>query len=320
MESNEFLAFWGWRHLPWSQPPNVDQLFWQRSTLTLAQKLQAHLQRSYGLCVIEGPIGHGKSTFARWLYQQYLPAHDDVAFFALGQSQAEPGWLVPLLARYLGLPAGACSSSEVFAKLHESRLRKRPLTLIFDQAERLQRQEAYDDILSLIQAKQHGMMPVNIVLLSSSKLGKMPSLFERLAPKLWFHGDIVPFDTQEIGQFLIYYLKSLGLSLQALSPEAYSLITEAAPPTFSGIESVLESCLVEAYFKQQRIIQADVVQDVLQKRAPLLETEDSENLHKTAKQAFRKRPLAKNMAGTTAALDLNSLYYKSDGSQDPEDS
>jgi hypothetical protein len=83
----------------------------------------------------------------------------------------------------------------------------------------------------------------------------------------------------------------------------------------------VEAALIEGFLRQQRIIQVDSIHEIMLKRSPAGDSEETTaDSAKQTKSALRKKPTPKNVAGSAAALDLNSLYYKSDGSQDPEDS
>src|SRR6476620_10467320 len=161
MDSKKFLAFWGWKSLPWNEPIALDRLYWQEPTQIICSRLLLTLQKAASLFVVTAAPGHGKSTFGRWLYHNIDQERHDVAFFSLLQTEQTSGWLLPKLAQYLGMDAATSSNRSVLARLQESRLHSKILTVIIDDAHKIKEPEALDEILSLIQIQSIAANHVN---------------------------------------------------------------------------------------------------------------------------------------------------------------
>jgi hypothetical protein len=100
-----------------------------------------------------------------------------------------------------------------------------------------------------------------------------------------------------------------------------------APLSFAWLESLLEGALMEAFLRDQRVISAETIQTAAQYFgwSKGLSEEPSAEMPKATKPVpgRRKQPApqtGKSGGAAAPTLDLNSLYYKSGGGHDPEES
>ncbi len=326
MDSKKFLAFWGWKSLPWNEPIALDRLYWQEQTQVICSRLLLTLQRTAALCVVTAPPGHGKSTLSRWLYHTIDQDQHDVAFFSLLQSEQGSGWLLPKLAQYLGLDPISSNNRAVLNRLQESRLHGKILTVIIDDAHKLRTPEALDEILALIQVQSIAASHLNFVLVGNPRLSQVIQGTEGCLHRLALLADIQSLDRTDMIAFLNWRLESIGLPTKVVSSDAHSYFMAQSPLSFAGVESLLEGSLVEAFLRDQRVINAETVQSAVQyfgQPKPFVEEAGSEAAKPNRAAVPRKKapsgPVGKTGGSSAPALDLNSLYYKSGGGHDPED-
>jgi type II secretory pathway predicted ATPase ExeA len=326
MDSKKFLAFWGWKSLPWNEPLALDRLYWQESTQIICSRLLLTLQRAAALFVITAPPGHGKSTLARWLYHNMDQDRHDVAFFSLLQTEQGSGWLLPKLAQYLGLDPATSSNRTVLARLQQSRLHGKILTVIIDDAHKLKESEALDEILSLIQVQSIAANHVNFILIGNPRLSQVIQLTEGCQHRLALLADMQALSRNDIIPYLNWRLDQIGLPAKVVGADAHNYLMAQAPLSFAWLDSLLEGALMEAFLRDQRVISAETIQAAAQYFgwSKGLAEEPTTELPKPAKPAAGRRkatPQAgKSGGGVTPTLDLNSLYYKSGGGHDPEES
>jgi type II secretory pathway predicted ATPase ExeA len=328
MDSKKFLAFWGWKSLPWNEPIALDRLYWQESTQIICSRLVLALQRAASLAVLTAAPGHGKSTLARWLYHNIDQGRHDVALFSLLHSEQQSGWLMPKLAQYLGLDAATSTNRHVLERLQQSRLHEKILTIIIDDAHKLREPEALDEILSLIQVQSLAANHLNFILIGNPRLSQIVQMTEGCQHRLALSADIQALTRNDIIPYLNWRLDQIGLPAKVVEPDAHSYLMAQAPISFAWLESLLEGALMEAFLRDQRVISAETAQTAAQYFgwSKAVATEDpSVELPKPAKSVPSRRKQAspqtgKSGGGAAPTLDLNSLYYKSGGGHDPEES
>ncbi|WP_141735795.1 ATP-binding protein [Oligoflexus tunisiensis] len=326
MDSKKFLAFWGWKNLPWNEPVALDRLYWQESTQIICSRLLLTLQRAASLFVITAPPGHGKSTLARWLYHNVDQDRHDVAFFSLLQTEQGSGWLLPKLAQYLGLDPATSSNRTVLARLQQSRLHGKILTVIIDDAHKLKEPEALDEILALIQVQSIAANHVNFILIGNPRLSRVIQMTEGCQHRLALLADMQALSRNDIIPYLNWRLDQIGLPAKVVGADAHNYLMAQAPLSFAWLESLLEGALMEAFLRDQRVIVAETMQAAVQYFgwSKGLAEEPSTELPKPTKPASgRRKPTpqtGKSGGAVTPTLDLNSLYYKSGGGHDPEES
>ncbi len=327
MDSKKFLAFWGWKSLPWNEPVALDRLYWQESTQIICSRLLLTLERAASLFVVTAPPGHGKSTFARWLYHNIDHDRHDVAFFSLLQSEQHSGWLLPKLALYLGLDPATSTNRQVLERLQQSRLHGKILTVIIDDAHKLKEPDALDEILALIQVQSIAANHLNFILIGNPRLSQIVQMTEGCQHRLALIADMQGLTRNDIIPYLNWRLDQIGLPAKVIGADAHSHLMAQAPISFAWLESLLEGSLMEAFLREQRVISAETVQTAAQYFgwSKGMAEEASTELPKQSKPAAARRkaptPQAgKSGGGAAPTLDLNSLYYKSGGGHDPEES
>lgn len=327
MDSKKFLAFWGWKSLPWNEPIALDRLYWQESTQIICSRLLLTLQRAASLFVITAPPGHGKSTLGRWLYHNIDHDRHDVAFFSLLQTEETGGWLLPKLAQYLGLDPKSTTNRNVLAHLQQSRLHGKILTIVIDDAHKLKEAEALDEILALIQVQSIAANHLNFVLIGNPRLNQLVQITEGCQHRMALHADLQALTRNEIIPCLNWRLDQLGLPAKIMEADAHSFLMAETPISFAWLECVLEGSLMEAFLRDQRVITAETVKTAIQYFgwSHGLPDDPSGEISKPAKPAAGRRkqppsPTGKSGTGAAPTLDLNSLYYKSSGGHDPEES
>jgi type II secretory pathway predicted ATPase ExeA len=326
MDSKKFLAFWGWKSLPWNEPIALDHLYWQESTQIICSRLLLTLQRAASLFVVTAPPGHGKSTFARWLYHNIDQDRHDVAFFSLLQSEQHSGWLLPKLAQYLGLDPATSTNRHVLERLQQSRLHGKILTVIIDDAHKLKDPEALDEILALIQVQSIAANHLNFILIGNSRLSQIVQMTEGCQHRLAFSADMQGLTRNDIIPYLNWRLDQIGLPAKVVGADAHTYLMTQAPISFAWLESLLEGALMEAFLRDQRVIGAETIQTAVQYFgwSKGLTEDPNVELPKPTKSALGRRkqpaPQPGKSGGAAPTLDLNSLYYKSGGGHDPEES
>lgn len=317
MQSQAFLAFWGWKSLPWNEAPPSQELFWQERTERLAQRLLFALSRAGQVSVIAAPAGHGKSTFAKWLYGSLNPKEHDVALFSLMRKSPAGDWLMQALADYLGLSSR--EPKDIIHHLHRSQLQGRLLTLIIDEAHKLVDADAFEALFALGQVSSRIGFGLNCVLIGRPELLKTLRGISGVQHRLGLCTELQALSPSELAAFVNYKLNAWQLGPKTLQSEALDLLMQHEIGTFAAVESVLEACLLEAFLQEQRSISAEAMSQAL-KFLGLLKSDETAESAK-GRQALRRRPqVPSQQRAAAAALDLNSLYYKSDDGQDPEQS
>ena len=321
MQNQKFLNFWGWPSLPWNEPIGLDRLYWQEQTEMICSRLLFSLSRAASLFVIAAPPGHGKSTLARWLYHRIETSTHDVALFSLMQHETKGDWLIPRLAHYLGMDLVDHNQGQVIQRLHEASLQDKVLTVILDDAHKISTAEAFDEILALTHMQALVPNRINFVLIGNPRLMQTLQSMDGIQHRLALWAGLEPLTATELSSYLSHRLETLQLPQKTLQTDALASLAQFGIGSFAAIDSVLETCLLEAFLRDQRTINADVMATAMQFIGLPKAGEDLMGEAFKSKAAARRRgPTSAKSAGSATARDLNSLYYKGDGGHDPEQS
>jgi len=314
MENQRFLAFWGLKSLPGNGQIDLDQLYWQDRTQSLCSRLLLVLEKTANISVLVAPPGHGKSTLARWLYHRIDSETHDAAFFSLMKQENEPGWLLPRLASYLGLPEAIHDAKTILQNL--STVHGKILTVIIDNAHFLSDITAFDEIVSLCQIQALVACPINFVLIGNPKLGQHIQNNRDIQHRLSLLSELHPFSRSELQNYLSQVMQDIGISRRTLVPESLALIAQQGPMTFAGINALLEACLFEAFLKEQKTISTEIVHAACETTGIRLKKEDGD-VNKASKMVSKKRANGSApVKSVTTSGDLNSLFYRT--SLDPD--
>lgn len=321
MENQRFLSFWGLKTLPGSGQIDLDNLYWQDRTQTLCSRLLLALEKPGTLSVIVAPPGHGKSTFARWLYHRIDQETHDAALFSLLQREKEAGWLLPKLGAYLGLPDNLRDEENVLSNLKTAH--GKILTIIIDNAHYLSEFEAFDEIISLCQIQALVDCKINFVLIGNPKLGQNVQATREIQHRLGLLSELQPFSRSELQNYLAQRLQDIGISRRALVPESIALIAQQGPSTFAGVNALLEACLVEAFLKEQKTISTEIVHAAfdnsgLKPKKGERDADREGDVSRVSKLPRKRASMNLKNQGTSSA-DLDSLFYKSGFDPDSED-
>lgn len=326
MESQKFLAFWGLENLPWNEPVGLDRLFWQTNTQAICSRLLLTLQKAGRISVLVAPPGHGKSTLARWLYHTIDLKEHDVALFSLLQQQQEPGWLLEKLAHYLGLKTDDKGHHKTLQKLQETYGSGRVLTILVDNAHHLVEPQAFDEILSLTQVQSITSCRINFVLIGNPKLWTTLQGMPETQHRIGMVGEITLFTRTELQAYISQRMQELNISRRMMAPEALTMFAQQGMLAFASADSLLEACLFEAYIRERKMIDGDIVMFALDASGVKRQKEDGD-AGKSGKLPGKRRASPAsgsqksppNQQQQASGSGLNSLFYKSTGSQDSED-
>lgn len=323
MENQRFLTFWGLKSLPGTGQIDLDSLYWQDHTQTLCSRLLLTLQKPGTISVIVAPPGHGKSTFARWLYHRLEQETHEAALLSLMQREKASGWLIPKLGTYLGLPEEMRSEEIVLQNLRTAH--GKILTIILDNAHYLSEFEAFDEIVSLCQVQALVDCKINFVLIGNPTLGQNIQAAGDIQHRVGLLAEIPSFSRSELQNYLAQRVQDIGISRRALVPESIALIAQHGPSTFAGVNALLEACLVEAFLKEQKTISTEIVQAAFdntgiksKKIGRDRNAEREEEVSRVGKAPRKRGSMSLKKEGTTST-DLDSLFYKSGLDPDHED-
>jgi general secretion pathway protein A len=89
---------------PFSTSPDPDMLYMTSSLDETLDKVHFTIDRRQGVSVVYGDVGHGKSTFLRYVYNQYLDREDCVAAYIPSPKYKSEFAFLKALCTELGLP------------------------------------------------------------------------------------------------------------------------------------------------------------------------------------------------------------------------
>jgi type II secretory pathway predicted ATPase ExeA len=253
----DYYSFWNIKRPVFSCLEIESDFFIAESQLGFAKRLMFFCQHGSPLIIVSAPDGNGKSTFARWLYDQLPTDTHEVLIVNLVGSPTNQGWLMERVVQFFGSTDGDLSN-RALAAIDELIEEGKKLLLIIDNAQYLDTQKAFDEIAALMQLQSMTSNHMTFLLLSNTPV--QPRMGNHsIASQINFSGEIKPLSLEECRDFIKFQLKNQGLREDLITDDSIFIIFEASKGIFRQIATIAENCLMEAFIGDERSIQPSTV-------------------------------------------------------------
>lgn len=301
LAKSNFLEFWGLRLSPFSHVQHKpDELFLPESWQICLRKLR--LTETNFLHLIKVPDGHAKSTLSLWLQQQVHSHTSELFLLQIHHQQTQHGWLFRNL--YPFIYPNQLRPAQDFERqlLVELAKGNQALTLLIDDADKLQNEESLNDIANLLSSSSLIKVRIQVVLLGNQSTEDLVKTHPKLSHKVLPSIEIYPFDAEQTHSYLEQKIRCAGASLsQMFTDEVIQTLHEHSGGIVSKI-NILAECLLQKGFEEQ-ISLIDKQYALTQFSRGSIQTQtssgsDSENPKKTK---------------SSREISLKSLFYEVDG-------
>ena len=264
--NQSFLDFWSLSRAVFSSPGWETGLFVPQSKETMLQRLKLYSDRRGALIVLTAPHGHGKTTIARWIYDTLSLQQHEAVFLTLFKPEPAAGWLLPRLCEFFGVASSSYQAApsdivqDIAGHIEEIKEEGRQLTLIIDEADKIQTIDAFAEIHALTSIHTGIDTCINIMLIGNSELARRIENSPPLMSRLVFQAHFDPLTPEETDAYIDYRLDAAHLDRRIMTSEARQAIANLGGGVFSMINTLGDNSLVEAYLGQKRTIDGEIVE------------------------------------------------------------
>jgi len=247
-------------------PEHEDEYYFSeglRSQLARARILCAQVQP---LIVFNGSPGSGRSTLARWFYEHSSSDQHDVVLVSIFRRQREAGWLLPRIAEFFGLavPEQETTASllqPVCQKLEELITEKRSLVIVIDAGEKLEHQNALQELHGLLHLQSISGHCLSVILLGGDRLNQLVQSNKDLAPYVCYRGDINPLGAADVATFLKKSFAKVPNEEFSMPDDLAPLLCGISQGNFTRLVNLVEACCLEVRL-QQKPFNRDIIDAV----------------------------------------------------------
>ena len=260
-----YRDFFQLRERPFSKTPDPQYLFPSRSHReALARLLHAVEERE--MILLTGGIGCGKTTVSRALMDE-LGVRARVAL--LTNPRLSPLEFLCRIAVLFGISDPAPQRLGLLDQIEEAlyalfRQGKMPV-LVIDEAHLIPHRDTFEEIRLLTNFQLDDGNLLSVIFLGQPELCKRLAhpVYEPLRQRIGLQFNIGPLSLEETGEYLQHRLRCAGGMVDLFLPDAVAALHAFAQGVPRRINQAASLALLEAYGRNQTMIDADIVAEVV---------------------------------------------------------
>jgi type II secretory pathway predicted ATPase ExeA len=215
------------------------------------RRLDRAVRQGRGLILLTGPVGSGKTTVARALFESLEEEAFESRMLVVLRANADFNWLLTRIARELGVEEPASEREalllQVYEKLAIVREDGRHAVVIVDEAQALARGSALEEVSSLVKLEYDERRLLSVVLVGTPLLDAAVAGDPQLAHHLDARVAMRPHDADEAAAYLAHRLQNAGGNLDLLLPGAVAALQQLGGGWPGRMNTLADNALYEAF-------------------------------------------------------------------------
>lgn len=246
-----------------ARPESLQEIFVADAWTSLVKRVEITCAQGQALMAISGEAGTGKSTMARWLYETLPLNQHEVLLVSLIGKEVQSGWLIPKIAKYLGVGPQEPGDDLLAATLEKLELliqEQQTLVVLIDAAEKIQTADAYSEIEALLNLQSLAGRCLTFILIGGRALDSQLQACDSLAAQLSLRAEIGVLSRKDCRAYIAARVQHAGEQVTVdITPDAYDAVFALTRGVIAKINSLMENCFVEAMIAKRDAIDAPFV-------------------------------------------------------------
>ena len=286
-----YLTYYNLMREPFSNAPDKRFFFNNQQHDRALRRLEyvAENSRGFGLCT--GPIGHGKTTLARRLYDILPGDKYHKALLVVIHSDITSDWLLMKFAKLLGVAKPKKTKVEVLGQIY-MRLRAidsagKKAVILIDEAQMLADRNLMEEFRGLLNIEIKGRKHINFIFFGLPDIEDCLRLDEPLRQRVALRVLLEPYKLEETQKYIHHRIQVAGGGARIFSNEVVGKIHSYTKGTPRLINTICDNLLLEGYFNKSPLLKSSMVDKLAESFHLVKEASDDEiSVHKETDQSI----------------------------------
>ena len=258
-----YLKHYGFKFEPFNNAPDR-RFFWSGAAYERAlAKLKFVADRRRGLAVCTGPVGHGKTTLARRLYDELPERKFHKGLLVVIHSDVTAQWLLQKIADVLGVKEAAKDKLELLGSIY-SRLRKihnmgKKTIILIDEVQMLASRELMEEFRGLLNIEVQGFKLINFIFFGLPETEQVLALDPPLQNRIAVRARLEPLDIGSTMRYVSHRIETAGGDPDIFSDRILRQVHAVTAGAPRLVNTICDNLLLEGFLAGDQALTADLV-------------------------------------------------------------
>lgn len=210
--------------------------------------------------MLTGEIGCGKTLLSRTLIQHL--AHDRFDLALIANPSFEVVDFMKEILYQFGVNQGGTKLDMVHAlneRLLENLNKGKDTVLVVDEAQAITDLEVFEELRLLLNFQLNDRFLLTVILLGQPELRSKVEALKQLAQRVVIRYHLMPFNVDEVGDYIDYRMQAAGASRVVFTPEAVAAVYEASGGIPRKVNTIADLALLIGFMDRCRQVGLEIV-------------------------------------------------------------